>query len=298
MSFEYLVAELGPAEFAVFVVHDDSPDWFRLIATFRQRERAVDYAEIENMSRDDFPERDHEKRAPAELPPAPESAVTPALLVKPTATEKARVGADLIGQAAQETGAQATVTIEAADKHGITMPSQCQSIVAEPDAKQPASIEPPQDSAQFAEPAADRLLRALIELRAEGIDPFPRHLKERSGVPTGSHGYQFEKLEKQGRVRRDPEKGWMPIERPSKPEKMAQQSENSGNVRNIRRIVEPEERKEPPKPWCRGDDNTLGALMKQESTFETCARILGRKIDDVERRAKQLGLGQRERAEA
>lgn len=66
---QYVVATVapddGPPEHVVFMIHDDTPQWWRRIAAFADHERAQAYAEIENLP--PIIERPREAPAPAEI---------------------------------------------------------------------------------------------------------------------------------------------------------------------------------------------------------------------------------------
>lgn len=64
-SYDYRAVNIG-SEWAVFVVNDKTPVWWRLVAKFPDRDRAESYAVIENDCADEdcLPARDDEKAAP------------------------------------------------------------------------------------------------------------------------------------------------------------------------------------------------------------------------------------------
>lgn len=47
-KFQYLIVTAGPAEHWVMAVHDDTPEWYRRVCSFANRQRADDYAQMEN----------------------------------------------------------------------------------------------------------------------------------------------------------------------------------------------------------------------------------------------------------
>ncbi len=74
--FEYRAAVVG-AQHWVFVVHDETPEWWRHVATFYSAERAAAFTEVENdMAADDPNFRAGDDTPAPELPPAPPPSVT------------------------------------------------------------------------------------------------------------------------------------------------------------------------------------------------------------------------------
>jgi len=47
-AFHYVAVSLSEREHVVFVVHDETPDWWKRVATFGNKARADDYASMEN----------------------------------------------------------------------------------------------------------------------------------------------------------------------------------------------------------------------------------------------------------
>ena len=114
----------------VLVVHPESPEWYRLVATFQTRQRAEDYADFENtfaadkvqdqsVGHDSFTPED--LPAPPGLPTIPVSAVRAELVRPATPAERARVGAELLSDAAA--GAGATLRIEAGPAAALPEPA-------------------------------------------------------------------------------------------------------------------------------------------------------------------------------
>jgi hypothetical protein len=97
VKFEYQALALPGGMFGVFVVHEDAPEWYRLIGTFASKERADQYAEIENMFLEDFDETEtwsKMQRAEIASPPAlssPPSAVVPGNFVRRETIEHTHV---------------------------------------------------------------------------------------------------------------------------------------------------------------------------------------------------------------
>lgn len=101
--FKYVVAVIGKLHH-VFLVRKESPEWWRLVATFADAERARDYADIEQTFSDDTfvgerirePDlRDHrsdEGAPPADLPALPRSSLIPGEIVRrSTVVEHTRI---------------------------------------------------------------------------------------------------------------------------------------------------------------------------------------------------------------
>lgn len=96
-KFKYVVASLSEREHVVFCVHDDTPDWWRRIATFHLKVRADDYAQMETMFSEDFDDplegRGNDfQPAPADLPALPPSALKSSEFVRrSTVVEHTRI---------------------------------------------------------------------------------------------------------------------------------------------------------------------------------------------------------------
>ena len=114
---DYVAANDGNG-YHVFFVRRATPDVWQRIATFSNEERADDYAELENDLSDpnewDDPHRYDAKAPLPELPPVPPSRVSPEYLRPATPAERARVGAELLSDAAAGAGAALRIEVGAA----------------------------------------------------------------------------------------------------------------------------------------------------------------------------------------
>src|SRR5579863_816683 len=113
--FRYVQMSDG-GEHHVFVVHEDTPSWFRLVATFTNKKRAEGYTEVENDIAEDGDIREnwHDADmgpAPATLPEAPASVIGPQLLARGQTT--VRVAAEVRYDDRTERRAPADVVLEA-----------------------------------------------------------------------------------------------------------------------------------------------------------------------------------------
>ena len=158
--FEYRMAEHG-GMWHVFIVHDETPEWWRLIASFPTEARAQSYRDIESDCWDEdesvWPQKDDpEAYLPATegsalLPDPPASKVRAELFRPATPAERARVGAELLSDAAA--GAGATLRIEAGPV--AALPEQAPEIALSGDPCAPApllgdSVDKPEASLQIA----------------------------------------------------------------------------------------------------------------------------------------------------
>ncbi|HYM33431.1 MAG TPA: SANT/Myb-like DNA-binding domain-containing protein [Candidatus Cybelea sp.] len=177
-----------PEAHHVFVVHDATLEWWRLVATFSSRDRAEQYADVENMGLDDgeMPARDDEKPAPA-LPQAPRSAITRERIQHPSPQEKVNVGLQLISEAADAAEQQVALTVQPR-----------KNSVATPALKRKTKV--PDGELRDNAKALWHALAALID---EGIEPMSGNMSERSGVPKGSLAYVLGVLATKGYIIND-----------------------------------------------------------------------------------------------
>jgi len=171
-AYDYRVLKESDDCYHVFVVHDNTEEWWRHLATFRSFDRACDYAEIENHGKDDALEygyeKDDVKQAPETLPATPASVAIAANMNPPTPAEKARVASALLSEAAAETGQEVTV-----------------------------SVKPLTDK-------MERVWRAMIALEKDrNPDPTLAQISNRADVALGSMGYLIDCLIDRGYCERD-----------------------------------------------------------------------------------------------
>lgn len=118
--FEYRVVPDGRL-FAVVCVHNDTPDWWHVVARFGDQGRADSFCEIESMMASDFwlddiaegKKHQDDIAPPVASIPTPQTAVRIENFRPPTPAEKARVGTALVHDAAAEIGGKASIQIEA-----------------------------------------------------------------------------------------------------------------------------------------------------------------------------------------
>ena len=168
--FEYRMAEHG-GMWHVFIVHDETPEWWRLIASFPTEARAQSYRDIESDCWDEdesvWPQKDDpEAYLPATegsalLPDPPASKVRAELFRPATPAERARVGAELLTDAAAE--ARQTLRIEAAPEPVVAAPAEL--VAPEP---QPVAAE----DESPAEPATE-VEEEIGDLAEEELAPEP-----------------------------------------------------------------------------------------------------------------------------
>lgn len=216
VRFRYMVASAAPRTHHVFVVHDDSPDWWRLVATFGSRDRADSYCEVENeiaddedATREDSWRREDCASAPKSLPAPPQTRVVSENFRRPSPAEKARVGAALIEDAGRETGVKATVAIEP-PKPAPAPPTPAPS-------KAPVAEKRPQGHPAMSEDEAERpkrrMLHAVNSSYEAGLMPSLKELSRLVAMPEGSVSELLDRLAKQGLITRD-QQGWRPRGKP------------------------------------------------------------------------------------
>jgi hypothetical protein len=189
-------------KWCVFVRHNDTPEWFRLIGEFANQKRAVAYADIENDCAEDCDADNYgdiEHAGPKVLPGGPVSQITPQNFLArtpaprlPSPAEKARVGAHLIDTAASETKERGVceVVLPAGSLLAKTLlPSQG---APKPSRSLPESVHSDR---------ATQLLKAVQD-HLDEEDTFPSHtqMAARSGISAGSLATYLTQLEDRGDI--------------------------------------------------------------------------------------------------